>query len=118
MNPNIIEQFHSDPAHWKLGIFYVCREDPRIVVPKRIRGMGWTFNFGRPLAGPFIVFMMALVVGGGRLARMLGASGEVCLAVKLLIAFGLILLCWRLAQLPKKSTTEEPASGTSNTDGV
>ncbi|WP_422934213.1 DUF1648 domain-containing protein [Sinomonas sp. P47F7] len=32
---------------WKAGVFYVNRDDPSVLVPKRF-GVGWTFNFGSP----------------------------------------------------------------------
>ena len=35
--------------HWKAGLFYVNREDPALLVPKRF-GIGYTLNYGRPLA--------------------------------------------------------------------
>ena len=49
---------------WKLGLFYVNREDPALFVEKRF-GIGWTINFGNPralyvLAG-FILFIAAIV---------------------------------------------------------
>lgn len=36
----------NDPINYKWGIFYFNRKDDRIVVPKRVRWMGWTLNFG------------------------------------------------------------------------
>ena len=33
---------------WR-GVLYVNPEDPRLIVPKR-SGIGWTFNFSRPIA--------------------------------------------------------------------
>ena len=35
----------DDPMNYKAGIFYFNAKDPRIVVPKRYRMMGWTMNF-------------------------------------------------------------------------
>ncbi len=35
--------------NWKLGVFYVNREDPALIVEKRF-GIGWTLNFGNPLS--------------------------------------------------------------------
>jgi uncharacterized membrane protein len=43
---------------WK-GLFYVNPSDPRVVVPKRM-GIGWTFNFARPVAW---VMLAALLLG-------------------------------------------------------
>jgi uncharacterized membrane protein len=40
------DRMSDDPMNYKLGIFYFNRKDSRIVVPKRIRWMGWTMNFG------------------------------------------------------------------------
>lgn len=55
-----------------LGV-YSSRIDSRILVPKRISGMGWTLNVGRP-AGVFLLvvavvgipllFILAAVLGG------------------------------------------------------
>ena len=58
-------RFHSDPANWKLGIFYFCRSDSRIFVPKRIQGLGWTLNLG---AGSETRFVIVLLVAVGVLA--------------------------------------------------
>jgi uncharacterized membrane protein len=35
----------DDPLNWKWGIFYVNRNDSRLIVPKRIKSLGWTLNF-------------------------------------------------------------------------
>jgi len=48
-----LNELWEDNANWKLGAIYVCKEDPRVVVRKRIwrgggalsGGVGWTFNF-------------------------------------------------------------------------
>ncbi|HEY1334449.1 MAG TPA: DUF5808 domain-containing protein [Myxococcaceae bacterium] len=42
---------------WR-GLFYVNPSDPRLVVPKR-SGLGWTFNFARPVA--WVVFALLLL---------------------------------------------------------
>jgi hypothetical protein len=96
-----LDQFHSDPSNWKLGIFYFCRADPRIIVPKRIRGLGWTLNFGRPLAVPAFCAAIGLIIGAGKAARHFGADYGTSLTIKLIVALGLIGLCYRLARTPK-----------------
>src|SRR5580698_7785049 len=90
-----LARFHSDPANWKLGIFYFCRADPRILVPKRIMGLGWTMNFGRPMAIPFLLFALALIPCSAVLARSLGADSETTFIVKLLVVIGIIAFCYR-----------------------
>jgi uncharacterized membrane protein len=45
--------------NWRLGL-YSSRKDSRVIVPKRIRGLGWTVNFGRP-AG--VALLLAILIG-------------------------------------------------------
>jgi uncharacterized membrane protein len=44
---------------WKGGMFYVNRNDPALVVPKRF-GIGWTLNFGRPAAWLLLAVLLAV----------------------------------------------------------
>ena len=87
---------HCNPGNWKLGIFYFCRADPRMMVPKRMRGLGWTLNFARPLAVPWLFFLIALVLGLLELLRSLRGDGDARFALQLLAALGLLALCYRL----------------------
>ncbi len=54
----------DDDGHWKLGVFYVNRDDASVFLPKRF-GIGWTINFGRPAAwvliGCFLAFDAAVI---------------------------------------------------------
>lgn len=50
----------ADPKHWHLLFFYFAPADLRIVVKKRI-GIGWTLNFARPLAIPFLIGLLAAI---------------------------------------------------------
>jgi hypothetical protein len=47
----------QNPASWKLRFVYFCKEDPRIIVPKRF-GFGYTLNFARPFAVPALIVMI------------------------------------------------------------
>ena len=102
-----IARFHSDPAHWKLGVFYFCRADPRILVPKRIPGLGWTLNFARPMAVPFFLFVIALIPCAAAAARYLGAGSEIRFVVILLVAVGVLAFYHRLAHRPAKIAESE-----------
>jgi uncharacterized membrane protein len=103
-----LARFHSDPANWKLGIFYFCRSDRRIIVPKRIKGLGWTVNLARPMAVPCFLSIIALVWGILALARFMGAAGETYLVIKLILAAGIIVLCYRLAHRSARISREKP----------
>lgn len=35
----------NDPGNYKWGIFYFNPNDPRVILPKRNKWMGWTLNF-------------------------------------------------------------------------
>ena len=35
----------QDEEHWRCWFFYCNPDDDRILVPKRHKWMGWTFNF-------------------------------------------------------------------------
>lgn len=57
----------ADNTHWVLGLFYVDRADPSIMVEKRF-GIGYTFNCGNRTAvlivGGFLVLSLSLVALG------------------------------------------------------
>ena len=98
MSGSAFDRFYFDSNHWKLGFIYFCREDERMLVPKRIGGLGWTLNFARPLAVPFLGFLLALVAGVVELANALGGSGDLRFAVTLLSVLGLIAVGYRLSK--------------------
>jgi hypothetical protein len=66
MKPNVtresLEQLWCNPANWKLGLFYTCKDDPRVIVPKRQKWRGWTINLAHRHAIPF--FVLILLVAG------------------------------------------------------
>ncbi|NLK75175.1 MAG: hypothetical protein GX288_07805 [Clostridiales bacterium] len=45
---DVNEELYEEEPKWKWG-FYHNPKDPRILVPKRLSGMGWTFNTGHPV---------------------------------------------------------------------
>jgi len=47
--------------HWKLGIFYVNRNDPAIFIEKRF-GVGWSINYGNPLAWLIVIGILVIVL--------------------------------------------------------
>ncbi len=44
----------DDDEHWKFGIFYVNPDDLAFVLPERF-GVGWTFNYARPVTWVIVV---------------------------------------------------------------
>ena len=54
----------SDPRHWRGGWlgFYVNPDDPRLWVPKKRPGIGWTLNLKHRRA-PLVLGALALAIG-------------------------------------------------------
>ena len=52
----------DDDRFYKLGIFYVNHDDPSVWVPKRF-GVGWTLNYGQPMAWLATTLLLAVIVG-------------------------------------------------------
>lgn len=52
------ESITTDDEFWKWGLFYVNKNDPAILVEKRV-GIGWTFNFAHP--GTYF-FLFAVII--------------------------------------------------------
>jgi uncharacterized membrane protein len=53
----------ADPSMWRLSNLYFNPQDPSLFVPTR-RGVGWTLNFGRPLAILLIAGVLTVGIGG------------------------------------------------------
>ena len=43
----------QDPKSWR-GVMYYCPEDPRLIVPMRLRWTGYSMNFAHGLAWPLL----------------------------------------------------------------
>lgn len=48
--------------NYKWGLFYFDRSDYRVIVPKRNKWMGWTFNFASPFTYIIIFLFIALLI--------------------------------------------------------
>jgi ABC-type methionine transport system permease subunit len=60
MTPKEIEACWEDPRNRKWGVYY-CRADPRVIVPRHAKWMGWTVNAARPSAIPVVLLLLALL---------------------------------------------------------
>lgn len=52
----------DDDRFWRVGLLYINRADPAVVVPDRV-GVGWTLNLGNPVAWLIIGGIVAAVAG-------------------------------------------------------
>lgn len=67
---NDFDQFENnrmieDPANYQWGLFYFNRLDKRIIVPKRLKMMGWTLNFANfyTYIILFLIVAIAIIIG-------------------------------------------------------
>lgn len=74
MNAEDLNALHRNPENWRLCFFYYAPEDPRIVVRKRLGFLGWTLNFARPMAIPFLAGLIATGFGYMELVSRIGLS--------------------------------------------
>lgn len=49
----------EDDKFWRGGLIYINREDQALMVPRRF-GLGWTLNFGNPMAAMLLAGVVAL----------------------------------------------------------
>jgi len=63
------DRMRNDPENYKWGIFYFNPKDPRIILPKRNIGMGWTLNFANPYSYLVIlgIIILAYLMGNTEL---------------------------------------------------
>ena len=71
MNTEQIDALWKTPSNWTAGLFYHCKEDPRLIVYKRQKWQGWTVNFSRPMAIPLTLIIIAAVLAPIKLLSIL-----------------------------------------------
>ena len=96
-----LDNFWRDPANWKTGI-YRCPADPRVIVPKRIKWMGWTVNFSHRYAWPSLLLIIVLMAGPLAILALKGFANTPVWFVVLVAEVVLVcLVCWHYAS-PKR----------------
>jgi hypothetical protein len=63
-----------NPAHWT-ALGYRCKDDPRVIVPKRNASMGWTVNWAHPKAAVAMIVLSMLALVPMLVVVALGKSG-------------------------------------------
>jgi hypothetical protein len=49
----------NEPKNWKWGLVYICKDDPRVIVPKKPKWAGRTLNFAHRKA--FLVLFFTIL---------------------------------------------------------
>ena len=87
-----LEACWKDPQNRKWGVYY-CKADPRVIVPKSLKGLGWTINFARPSAIPVGLLTLAIVVVPTLFVRAWDGGLGVVLATLLISTAVVCLIC-------------------------
>ena len=95
-----IENCWKDPHNRKWGVFYYCKADPRVIVPRRWKWMGWTVNTARPNAIPVVLLLLAIVVVPLLIVRALGGGNGIELIT---LAASITVLCLVCAYLSSRT---------------
>jgi hypothetical protein len=59
MTQDQLDELWAMPSSWKLGFIYFCKDDPRAIVPKRIKWTGWTINFAHWYSWTALLLLLA-----------------------------------------------------------
>lgn len=88
-----LTELWQDPKHWKWGVVYYCESDPRIVVFKRPRWTGWTFNFAHRSAYLLTVAILLIALVPSITAVNQGRTADLPLTIGFSLIFtGLLVL--------------------------
>ena len=95
-----IDALWRDPRNRKWGVFYYCKEDPRVIVPKRQKWMGWTVNAARPSVIPVTLLLVAMVGAPVFIVTATGAGTGVQL---LTVGLSVLMVCSICAYLASRT---------------
>ena len=92
VTPEELEDCWKDPQNRRWGV-YCCKSDPRVIVPKRLKWVGWTINFARPSAIPVVLLTLAILLVPVTIAKALYGGNAVVLLTLLTSIAVVCLLC-------------------------
>jgi hypothetical protein len=92
MTEQEMEACWKDRGNYKWGLYY-CKSDPRPIVPKRIKWMGWTFNAARPSVIPATLALFAILLGPVLVAKANDASNAAQMCTLVASILTMCLFC-------------------------
>lgn len=84
-----LERLWAEPRNW--GWVYRCALDPRVIVPRRRRWMGWTINFAHSWAWPVLLFSVLIAVGPALLLTLFGLVSGLAAVVAVVVSVCLLV---------------------------
>jgi hypothetical protein len=103
MTENEINELWKDPTNWRVGFVYYCKDDPRVIVPKRLKITGWTLNLAYPWAIPTLILMIVGVLAPFKILALFAPprNSPWWLITILFVLIGLFSFCFIMAS-PKR----------------
>jgi hypothetical protein len=96
-----LDEIHESSSSWIFGVIYFAPRDPRLLVRKRCRALGWTLNFARPLALPLVAGTLAVLWAGLSLVASLDWSDSLKWSAALAL-IGWLVFCWAWIADPRR----------------
>jgi hypothetical protein len=62
MKTSEFDSLWENPTNWRWRLVYVCKSDPRVIVPKKPKWMGRTLNFAHRKAYLVLILTILAVV--------------------------------------------------------
>jgi hypothetical protein len=94
-----IQECWKSCDNWYFGFFYFAPEDPRIIVPKRIRTLGWTLNLARAWALPMLALLVTFCLLPFYLLSISGLESQLSFwLVVVFVICGLMSFCAWMAR--------------------
>lgn len=94
MKPTPWDNHWKDIKNWKLGCIYSCKDDPRIIVPKKPTWMGRTLNFAH--SGSYVVLAITLGLALSPLLVYGKIHPETWWALFLIIILGIVIFYYKV----------------------
>jgi uncharacterized membrane protein len=95
-----IEACWRDRGNYNWFGMYYCKADPRAIVSRRFKWMGWTVNFARPSAIPITLRLVAILGVPVLIVRALGAGNGMELITE---GAAILVLCRVCAYLSSRT---------------
>ncbi len=87
-----LDRLWSDPGNWlPIGLYY-CKDDPRIIVPKRRKALGWTINAAHTWAWvALLILILSIMVPAAYLKSINDSLAMIIFTLLSLVA--VVVLC-------------------------
>jgi len=110
MDRDELNRLWADDRHWNRWGVYRCAEDPRLIVPKRIRWTGWTANIAHGFSVKAVaLFILILVLAlAPLLSVVLFQEQPTWLSVIIAVAVSLGLVCGVCHRHASRAFTNRP----------